>query len=104
MHESIERDYLHIYRLLFEPALVTRPDAVSVQDAVIAVKMWFYGQTERSLVVLDSADGIDSGDDESYLNLEIFLPDAPAVDVIITTRYARAAEMIKLGDRFKKPE
>jgi hypothetical protein len=49
------------------------------------------------LVVLDSADAIDHGDDESYLNLEFFLPDAPTVDVIITTRYARAAEMTTLG-------
>jgi hypothetical protein len=85
---SIERDYLQIYRLLFDPTLGARPDAVSVQDAVVAVKRWFHGQTERPLVVLDSADAIDNGDDESYLNLEIFLPDTPAVDIIITTRYA----------------
>jgi hypothetical protein len=66
---------------------------VSVQDAVVAVKRWFHGQTKRSLLVLDGADAIDNGEDESYLNLENFLPDAPTVDVIITTRYARAAEM-----------
>jgi hypothetical protein len=29
-------------------------------------------------------------------NLEFFLPDAPTVDVIITTRYVRAAEMTTL--------
>jgi NB-ARC domain len=91
--ESIERDYFQIYHLLFDPILVTRPDAVSVQDAVVAVKRWFHGQTKRSLLVLDGADAIDNGEDESYLNLENFLPDAPTVDVIITTRYARAAEM-----------
>jgi hypothetical protein len=49
--ESIERDYLQIYRLLFDPILVTRPDAVSIQDAVVAVKRWFHGQTERLLAV-----------------------------------------------------
>jgi hypothetical protein len=42
------------------------------------------------------ADAIDNGDDESYLNLDFFLPDAPTVDVAITTRYARAAEMTTL--------
>ena len=62
--ELIERDYLQIYRLLFDPALATRPDAVSVEDAVVAVKRWFHGQTERSLVVLDSADAIDNSDDK----------------------------------------
>jgi hypothetical protein len=70
-----------------------------VGDAVIAVKRWFHGQTEPSLVVLDSADDIDNGDNDSYLNLEFFLPDTPTVDVIITTRYARAAEMTTLSFR-----
>jgi hypothetical protein len=55
--ESIERDYFQIYQLLFDPALVTRP------DAVVMAKKWFHSQTERSLVVLDSADAIDHGDD-----------------------------------------
>jgi hypothetical protein len=52
-------------------------------------------------VVLDSADAIDdnsgAGDDESYLNLRFFLPDAPTVDVIITTRHAGVAEMTTLA-------
>jgi hypothetical protein len=43
-------------------------------------------------VVLDIADPIDD-DGESYPNHEFFLPDAPTVDVIITTRHARAAEI-----------
>jgi hypothetical protein len=42
------------------------------------------------------AAAIDNGDDESYLNLEFFLPDAPMVDVVIVTRYTRAAEMTTL--------
>src|SRR5271156_3653968 len=43
------------------------------------------------------ADTIDNGDDESYLQSRIFLPDAPTVDVVITTRYARTAEMTTIG-------
>lgn|SRR5271154_2844661 len=43
-----------------------------------------------------SADALDDGGDESYLNLEVFLPDAPTVDVIITTRHVRAAEITTL--------
>lgn len=42
------------------------------------------------------ADAIDNGDDESYLNLEFFLPDAPTVDVVTTTRYVRTVEMTTL--------
>jgi len=73
---------------------------VNVEDAVVAVKGWFHGQTEWSLVVFDSADALDDGSDESYLNLEFLLPDAPTVDVITTTRHVRlyiyAAEMTTL--------
>ena len=95
--ESIERDYLQIYQVLFDPTSVTRPDAVGVEDAVAAVKRWFRGRTERSLVVFDGADALDDGSDESYLNLEFLLPDTPMVDVIITTRHARATEMTTLA-------
>lgn len=52
-------------------------------------------------MVLDSAEAIDNsgGDDQSYLNLGFFLPDAPSVDVIITTRHAGVAEMTTGGGR-----
>jgi hypothetical protein len=36
--ESIERDYLQIYRLLFNLRPVTGPDAARIKDAVAAVK------------------------------------------------------------------
>jgi len=42
------------------------------------------------------ADAIDNGNDESHLNLEFFLLDAPMVDVVITTRYALVVEMTTL--------
>jgi hypothetical protein len=72
--ESIDRDYLQIHRLLFDPISVTRLDTVSIEDAVAAVKRWFHGQTERSLLVLDSADVIDDDDNESYINLAFLTP------------------------------
>jgi hypothetical protein len=78
-----ERDYLQIHRLLFDPRSIATLDALGIEDAVV-VKRWFYGQTERSLVVLDNADAIDEGDSESDVNLEFYLLDAPTVDVIIT--------------------
>jgi hypothetical protein len=45
--------YLQIHLLLVNLKPVTGPDAVRIEDAVVAVKRWFHGQTERSLVVLD---------------------------------------------------
>jgi hypothetical protein len=52
----------------------------------------FWVQTRQK----SSADALNDGSDESYLNLEFFLPDAPTVDVIITTRHVRVAEIMTL--------
>jgi hypothetical protein len=54
------------------------PTLVTELDAVVAVKRWLHSKTERSLVVLDSADDDGGDDDQSYINLELFLPDTPA--------------------------
>jgi hypothetical protein len=65
-------------------------------NAVPAVKSWFYRQSGRSLLVLDSADSIGDADNSSYVGLEYFLTDASLVDVVVTTRNSRAREMSSL--------
>ena len=94
--ETIERDYVQIYHLLYGRLTGAGPETVRVEDAVPAVKRWFDGREGRWLVVLDSADSIDDEQDESYINLEYFLPDAPGVHVIITSRSATAQGMTRL--------
>jgi tetratricopeptide (TPR) repeat protein len=94
--ESIERDYLQIYRLLFDRPGRAGQESLRLEDAVPAVKNWFHQHHGRLLVVLDSADTIDNVEDKSYIDLEYFLPDAPFVDVIITTRSSRAGAMTPL--------
>ncbi|ERF75850.1 hypothetical protein EPUS_01216 [Endocarpon pusillum Z07020] len=94
--QTIERDYLQLYRQLFRGGAGTGQDMVKLEDAVLAVKNYFRSQTGRYLVVLDSADSIDNEQDESYVDLTFFIPDAPNVDVIITTRSARAEDMSPL--------
>ena len=95
--ESIERDFLQIYRQLFDRPLTVAQELLKMEDVVPAVKSWFHTQTSRSLMVFDSADGIDENDSaESYIDITIYLPDAPLVDVVITTRCARAARMTDL--------
>ena len=69
---------------------------VKVEDAVPAVKQWFHSHKGRWLIVLDSADTIDNNQDKSYINLEYFLPDAPGVHVVITSRSSTAKEMTTL--------
>jgi tetratricopeptide (TPR) repeat protein len=93
--ESIERDYIQIYRFLFSRP-TTEAKLITLEDAVPAVKNWFHQQRGRSLVVLDSADTIDNVDNVSYVDLEYFLPDASSVDNIITTRSSRAREICTL--------
>jgi len=92
--ETIERDYLSIYRILF--GRLAGRESLTVEEVVVMVKNWFHGQSGRSLVIFDSADTIDDADDASYIDLQYFLPDAPSVDVIITTRSSRAQEMTAL--------
>jgi hypothetical protein len=82
--EIIEQDYLSMYRLL------------CARVSMAMVKSWFHGQSARFLVILDSADTIDHADEASYINLNYFIPDAPSVDVIVTTRSSRAQEMTLL--------
>ncbi|KAL2058053.1 hypothetical protein ABVK25_001671 [Lepraria finkii] len=94
--ESIERDYVQIYRLLYGRQIDAGPGMMRVEDAVPAVKRWFHGREGRWLVVLDSADTIDNDQDNSYIDLEYILPDAPGLHVIITSRSSTAKEMTAL--------
>ncbi len=88
--ESIERDYIQIYRLLYSRQMDAGHEMVKVEDAVPAVKRWFHSHEGRWLVILDSADTIDNDRDKSYINLRYFMPDAPRVHIVITSRSSTA--------------
>ena len=94
--ESIERDYIQIYRLLYGRPLGADQEMVKVEDTVPAVKQWFHSYKGRWLIVLDSADTIDNNQDKSYINLEYFVPDAPRVHFVITSRSSTAKETTAL--------
>ena len=94
--ESIERDYVQIYRLLYGRQTDIGQEMVEVEDAVPAVKRWFYGREGRWLVVLDSADTINDDQQQSYIDLDYFNPDAPGVHIIITSRSSTAKEITTL--------
>ena len=47
-------------------------------------------------MVLDSADTIDDDQQKSYIDLDYFIPDAPGVHVVITSRSSTAKEMTTL--------
>jgi hypothetical protein len=97
--ETIEWDYLQIYRRLYEDRTATSQDRFKIEDAVPAVKGSFHGREGVWLVVLDSADAIDHDQDDSYIDLQFFVPDAPRVDVVITSRSVNAKDMTPTGGR-----
>jgi hypothetical protein len=94
--ESVERDYVQIYDLLFPNHRLSGTESVTVDAAVAKVKNWFHGQDERWLFVLDSADTIDHEEDDSYIDLSYYIPDASSIDIIITTRSSEAKKMTEL--------
>ena len=94
--ETIERDCIQIYGLLYGRPTRASPETPPLEDVVPAVKRWFLGQEGRWPVVLDSADTIDNEQDQAHIDLAYFLPDAPGVHVIITSRISTAQEMTGL--------
>jgi tetratricopeptide (TPR) repeat protein len=96
--ESVDRDFLQIYKLLYGLRALEGQEMIKPEDAVLAVKSWFQRRSGRWLVVFDSADAIDDEEDKSYIDLRYFLPDAASVTVIITTRSAITTEMTELEE------
>ena len=94
--ETLERDYIQVYRLLIGSCLAAGSETVQIVDAVAAVKNWFHCHSGRWLFVLDSADSIDNRNDPSYIDLRSFIPDICGVHVIITTRSSMASNMTNL--------
>jgi tetratricopeptide (TPR) repeat protein len=94
--ETLERDYIQIYRLLVDCRPAAGSEIVQIADAVAAVKNWFQCHPGRWLVVLDSADSIDNEDQPSYIDLRFFIPDVRGVHIIITSRSSIAKDMTNL--------
>ncbi|RKK81716.1 hypothetical protein BFJ68_g17605 [Fusarium oxysporum] len=95
--ESVERDFLHIYQLLFDLKPSLGEKTVKIEDAVVAVKNWFHGRTGRWLLVFDGADTIDDEKDESFVDLNNLMPSSPSVHIIVTTRSRIAKDLTPLN-------
>lgn len=61
--DTIERDYLQIYKLLF-PNATNSSGTSSIEDAVSAVKGWLQRQEGRCLWVMDNADAIEDSESD----------------------------------------
>jgi hypothetical protein len=91
--ELIERDYLYIYRLLFDVHVLIGQEMVKIDDIVWAVKNWFSERRDRWLFVFNGADAIDNKDLSDYVDLRHFIPDSPYLHILITTRSRTAKDM-----------
>jgi hypothetical protein len=60
------------------------------------VKQWFQGRKSRYLWILDSADNVGDAGATDHIDLERYIPDAPCVDVIVTTRSQSVQHMTSL--------
>ena len=90
---TIERDYMNIYRSLFDGQLPVGQDFVTIDDAVLRVKNWFCEQRDRWLLVFDGADSIDNEEDHNYVDLNYFMPNSTTGHIIVTTRSDTALGM-----------
>jgi tetratricopeptide (TPR) repeat protein len=94
--ESIERDFMHIYQLLFDVHVPTGQEMIKIDDVVWAVKSWFSERRDRWLFVFNGADTIDNKDASDYIDLKHFIPDSSYLHIIVTTRSRTAKDMSPL--------
>lgn len=94
--ESLERDFVNLYRTLFGLQMVAGQETVSVNSAVVGVKSWFAGQRGPWLMVFDGADIIENDEASEYINIKRFIPNAASLHIIVTSRSSTAKDMTRL--------
>ncbi|KAH7122357.1 hypothetical protein B0J11DRAFT_581064 [Dendryphion nanum] len=95
-NDLIERDFVAIYRLLFEVHITTGQEIIKANDAVARVKSWLSNRSrDRWLIVFDGADSVDDEDD-GYIDLMRYVPESRFLDVIVTTRSRTAKDVTAL--------
>ena len=96
LRESVERDFIQIHYLLYGNQQESAALQLDVDRVITAVKSWFQARKGRWLFVFDNADSLDDESDPYFVDLRRHLPDAPGVDVIVTTRSRTAVDMTEL--------
>ncbi|PVH90208.1 hypothetical protein DM02DRAFT_636994, partial [Periconia macrospinosa] len=94
--ESLERDFVNLYRMLFGLATAAGTETINIDDAVTGVKSWFSGRQGPWLMVFDGADAIDDSKANDFVDIKHFIPDVASLRVIVTSRSSAAADMTRL--------
>ena len=95
--ETIERDMINIYKLLFNVQMAAGQETIKADDAVLAVKSWFSARQDRWLLIFDGADDIDDEEQSNYIDVVHYLPESPHIHIVVTTRSRTAKDMTMLG-------
>ncbi|KAI9715102.1 MAG: hypothetical protein M1828_001037, partial [Chrysothrix sp. TS-e1954] len=85
--QSVERDIALMFRLLYNQQSLAEIEAPGFDETMVRVKNWFLNhQQEKWLWIFDSADNVEEQQDPEFVDLPSLLPNAPSVQVLITTR------------------
>jgi hypothetical protein len=88
--ESLRKECEAIHGLLHEQVRSRSNNNID------GVKQWFQGRKSRYLWILDSADNVGDAGTTDHIDLERYIPNAPCVDVIVTTRSQSVQHMTPL--------
>jgi hypothetical protein len=94
--ESLERDFVSLYRTLYGIQMAVGEETVSVKSAVIGIKNWFCRREGPWPMVLDGADSIENQEASGYIDIKRFIPNVAGLHVIITSRSRTAKDMTRL--------
>ena len=83
---SVKRDFVNIYRQLFQSTLSDGTRSVDAESAILGVKSWISSAAAASLFVLDNADAIDNPQDRNYVDLRRLIPSSSLAHVLVTSR------------------
>ncbi|SPN97805.1 uncharacterized protein DNG_01317 [Cephalotrichum gorgonifer] len=79
----VDKCFQQIYMSL--PGEKSTDEPVTADKARVAVLTWLSGRAGKWLMVFDGADELD-GEDRNFVNLALYIPRAPGVHVIVTSR------------------
>ncbi|KAK0263592.1 hypothetical protein LTR35_017521 [Friedmanniomyces endolithicus] len=68
-------------------------DSAVAQTGKFHYKTWFEGREGRRLLEYDNADSLEDERDPYFVEVQRYLPDAPGVEIIVTTRSQTATGM-----------
>lgn len=84
--EALERDFISLHQTIPHEERLATTNPISSDAALVAVKAWFSRQQGTYLMVFDGANHIEDENSSCYIDIKKFLPNAPKLHVIITSR------------------